>query len=294
MTELQEGCAKASLTQYLECLLLAKLRKKFKKQIKTTAAYVKEKNALLSHDKPKIIWVCWLQGMENAPLIVRICYQSLIATFNKEYEIRVITEENYNEFIDFPQIIIQKYQKGIISKTHFSDLIRLQLLIKYGGIWIDSTLFFNGNRLPTYMTDTDLFMFQSIWPQLFGRATRTESWFISSCKNHPMLIFVRDMLYKYWEKYNVMIDYWIFYDMFEFAIENFKDEWEKVIPVSQADIHIFQDRFNEKFNKEAFDVTFNRVYMHKLNWRNDVSVGADTYYDYIINTFEPYINGTKL
>ncbi len=288
MSELQLGCAKASLTQYLECLLLAKLRKKFSKQIKATAERIKEENVHLSHRKSKIIWVCWLQGIDNAPLIVRICYQSLINTFGAEYEIRVITDDNYAEYIDFPQNIIEKYKKGIISKTHFSDLIRLELLIRYGGIWADSTLLFNGSKLPEYMTDSDLFLFQSIWPQLFGRATRTESWFISACQNHPMLIFVRDMLYEYWKKYNILIDYWLVYDMFEFAIENFKTEWDKVVPVSQADVHIFQDRFNDRFNKDVFDITMKRVPIHKLNWRYDEGGGVDTVYAHIINNFKAY------
>ena len=32
-------------------------------------------NAELTHEKKDVIWVCWLQGMENAPEIVKICTQ---------------------------------------------------------------------------------------------------------------------------------------------------------------------------------------------------------------------------
>ncbi len=199
MTELQAICARGALTQYLECLLISKLRKKFKKQINTTAQKIKEENCSLQHSKSKIIWVCWLQGIEKAPELVRVCYQSLLDMFSDEYSINIITEENYSNYVEFPDYIIKKYKKGIFSRTHFSDLLRLELLIKYGGIWVDSTLFFTG-KLPAFMIESDLFVFQSVWPQIFGRATRSESWFISSMQNHPILIFVKDVLYAYWRK----------------------------------------------------------------------------------------------
>lgn len=31
----------------------------------------------LSHEHPKVIWWCWLQGYDNAPEIVKACYNSL-------------------------------------------------------------------------------------------------------------------------------------------------------------------------------------------------------------------------
>ncbi len=294
MSILQASCARGALTQYLESLLIAKLRRKFKKQIKINAQMIKENEASLEHGKPKRIWVCWLQGMENAPAIVRICYQSLLDTFGNEYEIKVITEENYENYVQFPDFIIRKYKKGFISRTHFSDLLRLELLIGYGGIWLDSTLFFTG-KLPDFMLDSNLFVFQSIWPQLFGRATRTENWFISACQNESMLIFVRNMLYAYWDKFNVLIDYWLAYDMFEFAIEQFPDIWKEVIPVSQCDIHILQDKFLDEFNQDVFDETVNRVHIHKLNWRyNEQELSKpNTYYQYLISHYKQFSIGSE-
>ena len=35
----------------------------------------------------------------------------------------------------------EKKKKGIISRTHYSDLLRLEILGNYGGIWLDSTFF---------------------------------------------------------------------------------------------------------------------------------------------------------
>ena len=290
MTKLQAECAKATLTQYLECLLIAKLRKRMRKQIELTAKDIRSTEYVNSEYNSKIIWICWLQGIDNAPEIVRMCFQSVLDYFGNEYEIIVLTEQNYSQYVNLPDNILKKYKKGVISRTHFSDLLRLELLTKYGGTWLDSTLFFSGKKLPEFMFDSDLFVFQSIWPQLFGRATRVESWFITAKPNNPMLLFTRDMLYRYWEKYNVLIDYWLIYDMFEFAIEQFPELWKKVMPVSQCDVHIFQDKLLDAYDEDIYNATIKRVGLHKLNWRftDEQTSMPGTYYDHMIKTNKIY------
>lgn len=39
-----------------------------------------------------------------------------------------------------PDYIVKKWEKGRIPADLFSDLLRLELLIRYGGTWIDSTV----------------------------------------------------------------------------------------------------------------------------------------------------------
>ena len=36
---------------------------------------------VLKHEHPKVIWWCWLQGIENAPSIVKACFNSLMREF---------------------------------------------------------------------------------------------------------------------------------------------------------------------------------------------------------------------
>lgn len=88
----------------------------------------------------KIIWVMWQQGIENAPNIVKNCIQS-IENNKSEAKVIHITENNLYEYIEFPDYIVEKYHSGLITRTHFSDLVRIKLLAKYGGLWLDSTVF---------------------------------------------------------------------------------------------------------------------------------------------------------
>ena len=94
------------------------LNRKFAKHIsnnKTVGKAVQDKK----------VWICWFQGIENAPMIVKNCYES-ICYWLKDYEIVVITEENYKSYVQFPTVIEEKRKKGIITDAHFSDLLRLE------------------------------------------------------------------------------------------------------------------------------------------------------------------------
>lgn len=50
-------------------------------------------NESVKRDVARRIWFCWLQGMENAPELVKVCYESLCKNIN-DREIVVLTNEN--------------------------------------------------------------------------------------------------------------------------------------------------------------------------------------------------------
>lgn len=86
------------------------------------------------------IWMCWWQGQEKAPDIAKKCMESVRKNASGR-EVVVITEKNYKEYVQLPQWLEEKYRMGIISRTHFSDVLRMHLLATYGGMWLDATVF---------------------------------------------------------------------------------------------------------------------------------------------------------
>lgn len=96
-------------------------------------------NSCENIDATSPIWVCWWQGKENMPDIVKACYNS-IQKHACNHPVILITEENFRNYIDMPEYIINKQKEGYIDITHFSDILRMMLLTKHGGIWMDSTL----------------------------------------------------------------------------------------------------------------------------------------------------------
>ena len=55
--------------------------------------------------------------MEDAPLIVKKCYQSLKDKL-EDREIVLLTNENYREWVTFPDYIQKKIDSGMITHAH--------------------------------------------------------------------------------------------------------------------------------------------------------------------------------
>ena len=255
--------------------ILSKLRKKNRKFI----AQFKTNNPPLPRQHSNKVWVCWLQGIDKAPALVQKCYASLLAHLPNQ-EIILLTEENYRDYVTFPPHIQRKIDSGIITRTHLSDLLRLELLIHHGGTWVDATVFCTGGNIPNYMLDSDLFVFQTLKPGLDGHPTALSSWFMTACTNHPILLLCRALLYRYWEKHNAMVDYFLIHDFFQLAAEAYPEDWNKVTPFCNSIPHILLLRLFEQYD----DATWNEIKQmspfHKLTYKfspEDTSIEG-TYY----------------
>ncbi len=92
----------------------------------------------LASNVPKTIWMMWLQGLEQAPPLVKQCYASWKA-LNPDWKIVFLDETNFREYVDDLEIILGDNKGAQIQAR--SDIIRISLLAKYGGVWIDATCF---------------------------------------------------------------------------------------------------------------------------------------------------------
>jgi hypothetical protein len=92
----------------------------------------------LSAEIPKIIWILWLQGFEAAPDLVKQCLLSW-QRHNRDWKIVLLDEKNFADHININDIIGPNRQT--ISMQALSNIIRINLLAKFGGVWADSTCF---------------------------------------------------------------------------------------------------------------------------------------------------------
>jgi len=254
-----------------------KLKRKYKKKLEEFSEFY---NKNLVHEMSNNVWVCWLQGIENAPLIVQKCYESLQKNL-KNKKIILITEDNYKNYIQFPEFIQKKIDLKIITKTHMSDMLRLELLTKYGGTWIDATVLCTSNRIPNYMFESDLFLFQCLKPGRDGHAIFPSSWFITASSNNKLLLLTRDLLYLYWEKNNKLIDYFLFHIFLQIVLESYPEEWQKVVPFDNSVPHILQLRLFENYNDDIWKALCQMTPFHKLTYKFDFQKTTDknTYYN---------------
>lgn len=106
----------------------------------TIDKFQNKNNSELVTEVPKI-WVFWAQGKDKMPQLVKACYNQLIK-FNQN--VILLTNENYKNYVDLPDGIIKKSYSGKLSWANFSDILRNSLLYKYGGLWIDATVWVSG------------------------------------------------------------------------------------------------------------------------------------------------------
>jgi hypothetical protein len=210
------------------------------------------------------VWLCWLQGIDNAPQLVKDCYSS-VRYWLKDKEIIVITKDNYKDYVQFPEYVIEKWNKGIISNTHFSDLLRLELLIKYGGFWLDATTYLTG-KVPSYVEKNDFFVYRNGWMDM--EMINMGSWFIYSKRtNNLLLVETRRLLYKYWRKYNYIKNYFLMHMFFRMVTDKNQGEWEKVPVINQIDSHLLMQELNNEYDFERYREITKLTSIHKLTYK---------------------------
>lgn len=269
--------------EILRLSAMLKTKQKIEKQYKRVLEEFDEKWEEKSHEKSNKIWICWFQGIENAPILIQRCYQSIKDNI-KDKEIILITSNNMFEYVQFPPNIQRKIEMGAITGAHLSDLLRLELLLKYGGTWIDATVYCSGQNIPDYMLNSELFLFQNLKPGKDGHATVISNWFITAYSGNKILAAVQYLLYDYWNKNNQVIDYFIFHDFFQIVIEKYHNEWSKVVPFNNATPHIILLRLFERYDEKIWNSVIAQTPFHKLSYKYDekMTKQTNTYYQAII------------
>jgi len=95
----------------------------------------------LPHNRiPKTIWILWLQGIDQAPPLVLKCLQSWKEK-NPGWEVRALDRSEVDTLIELDPIL--EKNRDTITPQKTSNIIRLNLLAKYGGVWVDASCFCN-------------------------------------------------------------------------------------------------------------------------------------------------------
>lgn len=257
-----------------------KLEKRYKNRL---IDFEKSYQSELPHETSNKVWICWFQGMENAPELVKRCYRSVKENM-PDKEIVVLTSENLIEYVDFPKFILDKWKQGIITHTHMTDLLRLELLIKYGGMWIDATVFCSGKKIPEYYFDSELFFYQCLKPGRDGHSTYISSWLMSASSNNKVLMATRYLCYEYWKENNSMVDYFLLHDFLSVALEHYPDEWKAIVPRDNATPHILLLRLFDVYDEKIWDSIKQQTPFHKLSYKftDTQKMQKGTYYDVLL------------
>lgn len=89
---------------------------------------------------PRIIWILWFDGWDDAPELHKRCLASW-QLYNPDWEVRPMCRQ------DLPALLGDFRQKYESLRQHMgcrpaaeSDLLRLAVLALHGGVWVDATM----------------------------------------------------------------------------------------------------------------------------------------------------------
>ncbi len=216
----------------------------------------------------KVIWSCWFQGKDAAPDIVQACWNSM-KKYYPDYELIIITDDNMLEYVRLPEHVLKKYKNGIIGKTHLSDILRLELLTRYGGIWFDSTVFCTGTSMIDNIEQKNLELFVLNNAMRNNDAIAMSSWFLYAKSNNPILLCTKELLYEYWKKYNYLCNYFLMHLFFSITAEKMSEEWKKVPVYSNINAHLMQNELFCKYDSDRYKQLKEISDIHKLSYKFD-------------------------
>lgn len=237
---------------------------------------------------PPPIWICWWSGFDEAPEIVKQCIRS-VKKNSGVHPVNLITEENYGDYIEIPSYILERQANGDMCLANMSDYIRAVLISKFGGLWLDSTMFLS-DTLPEYCFEGDFFTLKS--PETESRYLSRYRW-VTFClggkKDGAVFLFLKEAFEEYWKAAPGAIDYLFFDNLIDLAYENIPliRELIESVPVNNLRRDDLQKAMNDRLPAGMFyDIVKPDTVFYKLSWRETYERtalnGESSVYDYFL------------
>ena len=164
------------------------------------------------------IWVCWWQGEEQMPEVVRLCYRS-IQRHAGHHPVVLLTEENQAQYLHLPDLVWRKFREGIISRTHLSDIARVYLLKEHGGIWMDATILLTEDIDHVVDLHSSYWSYRHVTPYNNVSKGLWTSYFQASSKRHFISSYLYESLLYWWEHNDKLFTYLQFDYFFRLGYE---------------------------------------------------------------------------
>jgi hypothetical protein len=187
---------------------------------------------------PKIIWSLWLQNWDLAPDLVRACTASW-SRLNPEWEVRRLTRAHVDQLFSNAALSAHLLAPDIPPEV-LSDVVRLELLARYGGVWTDAT---------TYcLAPLDEWLGSAVASGFFafdrpGADRMLSTWFLAAVAPSPVILRWRELSQAYWAGRTERDAYFWLHYLFGKAYET-DDEvrhiWDSTPKISADGPHSFQ------------------------------------------------------
>ena len=204
------------------------------------------KKELKEYTGKDTIWQYWHQGIEAAPDLIKQCFRSVRHYMPDKKQV-IITFDTIKDYIELPEIYYRLLENKKMKIAHFSDVLRVYLLEKYGGTWVDSTIFLT-DRIPDDIMNSNFCILQKDIKTDVSK-NNNSCFFIHSKEYSYHIEALKNILDKYWQDNDYLINYFMFEHISTMLSQiegELKNEWDSM-PRYSAEItgelqkHLFED-----------------------------------------------------
>eukprot|EP00930_Biecheleria_cincta_P018175 TRINITY_DN14248_c0_g1_i1.p1 TRINITY_DN14248_c0_g1~~TRINITY_DN14248_c0_g1_i1.p1 ORF type:complete len:525 (+),score=118.64 TRINITY_DN14248_c0_g1_i1:24-1598(+) len=158
---------------------------------------------------PKILWSFWEVRPTSEPIIqdfVKLC-TSTWSLNNPNWEVRILNTTTVKKWLG-PSDLPEGFDNLSVQLAHKADIIRLALLAKYGGVWLDATSIllqplddlFGSSRQRTFFN----LPFPALLPGLQEKRVdwtyHVENWVLAAPAKDLLLRTVGDCVWKFFQE----------------------------------------------------------------------------------------------
>lgn len=245
------------------------------------------KNEITNEEiKDYTIWQFWDSELNLAPSIVKKCINS-VEKFKDNKKHIVLNMKNVEDYVEIPSKYYDLLKSKKILKAHFSDILRLKLLITHGGLWADATIYLT-DKIPNYITNSDLFLFQN-YENIDIDRLNIANYFIHSKPNNKILKDTLDIINEYWKDNDYLMNY--FLNLYALTLATKMDTanknlWHQVPFASLFPVQRLQEELKDEFNALKWEAIKQNSFVHKLSYKEKVlklNSTKNSFYEKLIN-----------
>ena len=241
-----------------------------------------EQPALDDSYKNAPVWVFWKQGEEHMPEIIQLCLRSKIRQSNG-HPVILLTEDNIKDYVDFPDYIWNQFHEGKIRVQHLADMIRVYLIYRYGGLWLDASVFCH-KQMDDEIFKKQIFSLKGEPMPEFVSNNQWTTFIIGGSKGNTLCSFLNAFFLDYCKNNKPFIDYFMFDCAIALAYYNIPSVKAEIdsLPKTEGDVYWLNQALNRKVNTELLDAYKNEPSVfYKVAWKNEWKKDH-TLYEYLL------------
>jgi hypothetical protein len=219
----------------------------------------------------KVLYIYWSENFDNSPYVVKNCLLSWKLK-NKTWKIIELHDNNLSEYVNLEKEIPNITNKNI-TKTSYSDIVRIFLLDKFGDCWCDATTFCN--------KPLDIWLYKNIESGFFAfnkpsNDRLLSSWFLYCDKNNYIIKKWKEATIEYWNNNNETNNYFWFHHLFGDLYKNdneFSRTWDLTPKISADGPRFIQSKGITNLLSDIVKthINENNIPLYKLTYKYDVN-----------------------